>query len=93
MCKQGLNTMAYFANGSEGETLEVQCDDCPIMARGPETLCPVMNVHLAFNYDQVGNNDLRDAMSMLVSDETHECQVRKLLIPEDTLCGDKDSGD
>ena len=68
--------MAYFSNGSEGEILERQCDDCPLGGEGKA--CPVLGVHLFYNYDQIGNDDLRNAMNVLVDDKG-VCQVRKEL--------------
>ena len=86
--------MAYFSNGSEGETLEAQCRDCPLGygwedpnqsemfgdVREPRP-CPTYAIQGFYNYDQVekGNEKLRDAMRFLVNDKG-ECQTRKQLV-------------
>ncbi len=64
----------YFANSTEGDVLQQQCDDC-VLGQG---MCPVMCVQGLHNYSQIGNKDLRSAMSMLVDDKG-VCQVRKQL--------------
>ena len=67
--------MAYFPNGASGEILDTQCADCP--AFHAEHACPVLAVQMMFNYDQQkeGNKQLREAMTMLVSD-AGLCQVK-----------------
>lgn len=69
--------MAYFPNSSAGETLDRQCSDCPI-GEGP---CPVLLIQMTYNYDQLnkGNEQLREAMRILVSDDG-TCQVRKQIL-------------
>lgn len=76
--------MAYFPNGSSGEVLDEQCEDCPLgygwsgvnQECGP---CPTALVHLMLNYEQCKNPDLASAMRYLVADNG-ECQTRKLLL-------------
>ncbi len=41
--------MAYFANGSEGDCLDQQCSLC----RYGEQPCPIFEMQLMFNYDQL----------------------------------------
>jgi hypothetical protein len=84
--------MAYFPNGTAGEILDAQCADCPLgygwndpnqkrlfdvdeVARP----CPVAAVQLIYNYDQIGNDNLRKAMSILI-DNSGKCQVRQQLL-------------
>ncbi len=68
--------MAYFANSTEGDKLQQQCDICPLGRKQ----CPIMNVQLVHNYDQCGIPKLRDAMNLLVN-EDGICQLRPLLDP------------
>ena len=86
--------MAYFPNGSAGEILDEQCDDCPLgygwndpkqatlfdVEREPRH-CPVQLVQHIFNYKQVepGNEELRSAMNLLI-DERGTCNVRQQLV-------------
>ncbi len=83
--------MAYFANGTEGDQLTAQCEDCPLGYgwNDPSQLqlfefeaeprpCPIAAVQLIFNYDQIGNDKLTSAMNILV-DKNGVCQVRKQL--------------
>jgi len=65
--------MAYFANGTEGMTLHEQCDDCHLPDDAP---CPVLLVHLEYNYEQVGNELARKIMLDLV-DKDGQCLMRK----------------
>ena len=82
--------MAYFPNSS-ADTLTEQCYDCPLGAGWDNPLqkrlfgderplrpCPVAFVQLQYNYDQVGNPNLKAAMTLLVNDDG-VCEVRKLL--------------
>lgn len=69
--------MAYFANGSEGEILENQCDTC--VHAHDDGVCPISAIQMLFNYEQIDNPDLNAAMSILVDDEGI-CQMRKALI-------------
>jgi hypothetical protein len=70
--------MAYFANGSEGELLQAQCDECPL----GEKPCPVALVQVMHNYDQCTNEKLKAAMNLLI-DEHGICRLRPLLIAAD----------
>lgn len=75
--------MAYFSNSTEGMVLDEQCEQC--IHEDPGAGCPVAFVHLNFNYTQVGNEDLRKAMTMLVNDRGI-CQMKPFL---DKLRGPK----
>ncbi len=66
--------MAYFANSTEGDTLTRQCDDCPL----GQLACPILHVQMAHNYDQCSNEQLKQAMNLLVN-EKGVCQLRPLL--------------
>jgi hypothetical protein len=69
--------MAYFSNSTEGETLEVQCCDCPLGPSG----CPVHLVQLLYNYEQLcdGQEKLKEAMEILIDDKG-VCQVRNKVL-------------
>ena len=72
--------MAYFSNGSEGMVFDDECDGC-LAFNG----CPIALVHAVYNYDQVGNKDLRDAMNLLVAEKDGEylgCQMKKIIDKE-----------
>lgn len=86
--------MAYFPNGSSGEVLEHQCEDCPLgygwNDPNQQTLfdpahefrgCPVAVVQMRHNYTQCEDTQkpLRSAMTTLVADDG-TCQVRELLV-------------
>lgn len=58
--------MAYFSNGTEGMVLDEQCSEC--LHADPDVGCPIFLVQQNFNYDQVGNQKLTEAMSCLISD-------------------------
>ena len=66
--------MAYFPNASSADVLERQCEECPV---GDQ--CPIAAVHFLFNYDQLDQEKLREAMRILVDDEG-TCQLRKELM-------------
>ena len=83
--------MAYFPNGSSGEVLDAQCANCPLGAgwndpsqqqlfedERPMRPCPVALVQLMYNYDQIGVEKLRNAMTILIND-SGICQVRQQL--------------
>lgn len=59
--------MAYFANGTEGLSLEEQCHNC-LHGMNDELLCPVAHLQIEYNYKQLdaGNEDLRTAMNLLI---------------------------
>ena len=67
--------MAYFANGSEGGVLDAQCGECL-----PCDQCPVAFVQAMHNYDQVGNDHLKECLDALV-DDNGVCQMRKFVSP------------
>lgn len=69
--------MGYFANSTEGDVLDQQCESCPL-GRG---CCPIRSVQILFNYDQhrTGNDDIRIALNMLI-DEDNRCKLRPLVI-------------
>lgn len=75
--------MAYFSNGSDGQILDSQCEDCPLGygwngVNAEAHQCPTMLVQLMHNYDQLTVPPLRTAMRILVDDDGI-CQTRKLL--------------
>ena len=68
--------MAYFSNGSEGMAFDDECDECQL------DFCPIALVHQLYNYDQVNNKDLRDAMNLLVKEKDGEyigCQMKPMI--------------
>lgn len=65
--------MAYFSNSSEGEVLDIQCQECHIPNDAP---CPVLWVQQNYNYDQVRNQLARAIISCLV-DDNGTCQMKK----------------
>lgn len=67
--------MAYFANGSEGEQLDRQCAECKLPDDAP---CPVLLTQLTYNYKQIGNDDLSEAVNLLINSEGI-CQMKPLL--------------
>lgn len=71
--------MAYFPNGTAGEVLENQCDEC-IHGLNNDVMCPVHYVQAVFNYDQVRQREkkLRTAINMLIN-EKGECQMKVVL--------------
>lgn len=71
--------MAYFSNGSEGEYLESQCEEC--LHANPESCCPIAAVQVLYNYDQLeeGQEKLRAAMNLLI-DKHGNCQMRKQIV-------------
>lgn len=70
--------MAYFSNGTEGMILDEQCSECKIPDDAP---CPILLVHLLYNYEQVGNDLVRTVLNDLVN-ESGQCQMKPLI---DTL--------
>lgn len=66
--------MAYFANSSD-DRLERQCDKCVI---GQDSRCPILLIYMLYNYTQIGNDDLRAAMNLLVDDDG-VCKTYELL--------------
>ena len=75
--------MAYFSNGTEGMVFDEQCLDC--LHIDPDIGCPIALVQLNFNYDQVGNKKLEEAMDCLI-DKDGKCQMKPLIdkyLPKD----------
>ena len=70
--------MAYFSNSSDGDILDMQCDEC--IHEDSEAGCPIALVQMSFNYDQLnnGNKDLKRAMDMLIK-STGICQMKRLI--------------
>ena len=62
--------MAYFSNGTEGDMYEAEyCKRCwhfRDRADGRGEGCPVMDVHIANNYDQFGSKELEWILSTLI---------------------------
>jgi hypothetical protein len=59
--------MGYFPNGTSGEQYEAEfCNHC--IHQNEDTGCPVMNIHLLYNYDQLqdGQENLKQAMDILI---------------------------
>lgn len=76
--------MAYFANGTEGDILDMQCADCPLgygwdSVESQPRPCPVALIQGLYNYEQIGIPKLKEAMTMLI-DKKGVCQVRKELV-------------
>ena len=67
--------MAYFANGTEGFVFEHECGSC----RLGQLPCPVAWVQLEYNYKQIDNPTLRDAIRSLVSDDG-TCQMKACIL-------------
>lgn len=65
--------MAYFPNGTAaGIHEERECLDCVHYepADDPDApMCPIREIHFLLNYDQVGNESLRAAMTCLIDDD------------------------
>jgi len=72
--------MCYFANSTEGMVLDEQCLNCFYLLDTEDrpTLCPVHSLHLSYNSEQLKNQQLRDALNVLVN-ENGVCQVKKLV--------------
>ena len=71
--------MAYFANGTEGEILDVQCIDC--IHADLDALCPIAHVSMEFNYDQLdeGQEKLRHCLNVLIKDVDGQCAMKPLI--------------
>lgn len=71
--------MAYFSNGSEGEILDNQCDECHLSYEAP---CPVLLVQQLFNYRQLDENGeetmVSEAMNNLI-DEEGICKMKPVI--------------
>ena len=68
--------MAYFPNGTAGQVLVDQCDNC-LHGMDDSLLCPVAHVQTEYNYKQLdrGNADLQAAMNLLIADQG-ECRMK-----------------
>ena len=73
--------MAYFANGSEGEIFDDQCNACPL----GDLNCPIASVQFGYNYDACNNKVASEILDCLVSDKTKLCALRELLMGEQKL--------
>lgn len=71
--------MAYFPNGTAGEYLTEQCNNC-LHGIKDDIVCPVAVVQMSYNYDQLdeGNEALQEAMNELI-DENGDCQMKKAI--------------
>jgi len=70
--------MAYFPNGTAGDILQKQCDKC-LHGMNDSLICPVVQVQLTYNYEQIGNEDLQTALNILV-DDAGTCRMRTAMI-------------
>lgn len=72
--------MAYFSNGTDGMTLEAQCQNCPV-GQDPDAPCPVLLQSLMFNYEQCkdGQEKLRECMNLTI-DEDGKCKMRDVML-------------
>ena len=73
--------MAYFPNGTSGDVLYNQCDECICGMDATDLVaCPVLTVQEEYNYDQVdkGQEYLREAMDLLVNGKGI-CQMKKAM--------------
>lgn len=68
--------MAYFPNGTAGQILDDQCDNC-LHGVSDGIMCPVAYIQVEFNYKQLdkGNEQLRAAMNTLINN-AGECQMK-----------------
>lgn len=67
--------MAYFGDTESGDKLNNQCRDCA----WAQVECPVLRVHQKFNMLQIHNEDLAEAMNLLIDKETYLCSVFELV--------------
>ncbi len=68
--------MAFFANGSEGVRMDEQCESC--IHQDPDAGCPIMLLQINFNYDQISNPKLSQAMNMLIN-KKGICQMKPVI--------------
>lgn len=66
---------AYFANGEEGISFDIECIDCIL---GEES-CPVFCIQSEFNYKTCNNKTAREMLDRLVKQEPPHCQMKLLL--------------
>lgn len=69
--------MAYFANGTEGMTLDEQCYGC-IYGLSDESYCPIHHAQLEFNYDQLSNDQLQQCLNILIN-KKGICKMKETL--------------
>ena len=68
--------MAYFPNGTAGMAFDNQCMAC--LHEDPDIGCPIALIQGTYNYDQIGNEKLREVLSLLVDDK-ELCQMYPLI--------------
>lgn len=70
--------MAYFSNGTEGEIYEAHyCQKC---VHNQKDHCPVLELHLLWNYEQFDNKDKRCALDKFIKrDGTDNEQCRMFI--------------
>lgn len=88
--------MAYFCNGTEGMRYEADfCERC-VHYDGEEG-CPVMAIHMLYNYDQIDNKDLKTILELLIPTDgdgfAGECKLFYKITDDEASKLDKDQGD
>ena len=71
--------MAYFPNSSAADEFENGCIEC--IHADEEACCPIYMIQNSYNYEQIGNDKLREALNMLVDDEKG-CRMRRFIIKD-----------
>lgn len=68
--------MAYFSNNSDPNSwrFDSQCMSCPLADKG----CTIAAAQMIYNYDQCDNEQLKEALELLVSTEKG-CRIFPLL--------------
>lgn len=69
--------MAYFPNGTAGEILDRQCDEC-IHGKSDDVMCPVYYVQATFNYKQIDDLWMEKILTHLINSEGI-CQMKRSL--------------
>ncbi len=85
--------MGYFPNGTSGEYYQDQwCEHCKHWPPDPEDgMCPVWQIHLEHNYDQVQNEKLASILGALIPTKEIENLECKMFMPYDPMrCRDTD---
>ena len=60
--------MAYFPNGTSGDLYEAEyCSRCVHM--DPQTGCPILMLHLLWNYEQLTDHDKQTALDLFIPRE------------------------
>jgi len=57
--------MAYFANSSEGDKLDIQCSKC----KYGQAACPIAIAQMLHNYDACGNDTASEILRGLIHDD------------------------